>query len=131
MDAFDANMLIYAATGNPLGRDVARLIGGSGSLVPAIGSVILITEVFGRAADVVDAIEEQRLVEILGNLELKGVDRDTAELAATMRSKYRLRTPDAIHLATAVRWGADRFHTNNSNDFDRYFDEIEIVLPQD
>ena len=72
--------------------------------------------------------EYRRLVAILGALDLKQVDHETAQLAGVMRGKYRLRTPGAIHLATAVLWGAERFHTDNSRDFGQQIDEIEIVL---
>jgi predicted nucleic acid-binding protein len=44
-------------------------------------------------------------------------------------AKYRLRAADAIHLATAVVWGADRFHTNNRRDFGPHVTEVEVVHP--
>ena len=69
------------------------------------------------------------MVEVLAAIDLKDLDYETAQLAGVMRAKYRLDTPDALHLATAVLWGAERFHTNNSKDFGQHIDEIEIVLP--
>jgi len=36
-----------------------------------------------------------------------------AEQAAELRAKYRLRTPDALHLATALVSGCDAFLTND------------------
>jgi predicted nucleic acid-binding protein len=41
------------------------------------------------------------------------VDLAVADRAASFRARYRLRTPDAIHLATAVQAGADVFLTND------------------
>ncbi len=41
------------------------------------------------------------------------VDLAVADRAASLRTRYRLRTPDAIHLATAVQEGADLFLTND------------------
>ncbi|WP_110517859.1 type II toxin-antitoxin system VapC family toxin [Herpetosiphon llansteffanensis] len=36
-----------------------------------------------------------------------------AELAATLRAQYRLRTPDALQIATAIDAGCDAFLTND------------------
>jgi predicted nucleic acid-binding protein len=126
VDAFDSDALIYAARKDPRGHLVRRLIDESAS--QCFGSVVLLSEVFGMPTDRVNATEEQLLVEILAVLDLKDVDYETAQLAGAMRAKYRLKTPDALHLATAVLWGAERFHTNNRKDFGQPIDEIEIVL---
>ena len=66
----------------------------------------------------------------LARLDLLAVDRSTAELAVSLGGSYRLRAADAVHLATAVTAGADRFLTNNRRDFPREIDEIEIVYPE-
>jgi predicted nucleic acid-binding protein len=42
------------------------------------------------------------------------VSEAIAEEAAQLRAKHGLRTPDAIQLATAIRWGAASFLTNDS-----------------
>ena len=47
------------------------------------------------------------------NLRTLAVDIPTAELAASMRAKYDLRTPDAIHVATSLQNGATAFLTND------------------
>jgi predicted nucleic acid-binding protein len=75
--------------------------------------------------------ELETLAELLGRLELHDVDRAIAELAAALGATYRLRAPDAVHLATAIHLGADRFVTNNSRDFPKSIGEIEIVYPSD
>lgn len=36
-----------------------------------------------------------------------------------------------MHLATAVAAGADRFVTNNSTDFAKEIDEIDVTYPTD
>ena len=127
MDAFDSDVLIYAAQNHVRGNVVARRI--EDAAIQCIGSVLLISEVFALPAARVNPVEQQRLLQILGALDLKDVDYETAELAGVLRGKYRLRTRDALHLATAILWGADRFHTNNREDFSQRIDEIEIVLP--
>jgi predicted nucleic acid-binding protein len=52
-------------------------------------------------------------------------------LALDLAAKYRLKCPDAIHLATAVIGGADRFLTNNHRDFSETVEEIDVIYPQD
>ena len=44
---------------------------------------------------------------------------------------YALRAVDAVHLATAVGAGADRFLTNNRSDFPKSITEIDITYPDD
>jgi predicted nucleic acid-binding protein len=51
--------------------------------------------------------------------------------AAVLGAKYKLRTPDAAHLATAISMSAHRFITNNSKDFDRSITEIDVTYPAD
>jgi predicted nucleic acid-binding protein len=41
------------------------------------------------------------------------LDLAVADRAAALRGQYRLRTPDAIQLATALEAGADAFLTND------------------
>ena len=60
------------------------------------------------------------------NLELLPVDAAVAELAATIRALHRFKTPDAIHLATAVHAGADAFLTNDAQL--RAFPGVRVVL---
>jgi len=62
---------------------------------------------------------------------VRPVDRATAELATALSSRYRLRTADATHLATAVGIGADRFITNSKRDFTPAITEIAITHPAD
>jgi predicted nucleic acid-binding protein len=46
------------------------------------------------------------------NLRWVAPDLETADLAARIRADYRLRTPDALQAATAVRAQATAFVTN-------------------
>jgi predicted nucleic acid-binding protein len=133
MDAFDADALIYAAVpGHPLGRRVAALfrIGGVGALAGA-GSVLLLPEVLGKPLRDGSADEVRALAGLLARLDLRPVDRATAELATALSSRYRLKAADATHLATAVSLGADRFITNNQRDFPPAITEIHVTYPAD
>ncbi|MGD0927375.1 MAG: hypothetical protein ABR926_19530 [Streptosporangiaceae bacterium] len=88
MDAFDAGVLIYAAVpGHPLGRRVAALFrfGGVGALAGA-GSVLLLPEVLGKPLRDGCADEVRALAGLLARLDLRPVDRATAELATALSS---------------------------------------------
>jgi predicted nucleic acid-binding protein len=55
-----------------------------------------------------------------------------AALAVAFGATYRLRAVDAVHLATALQAGADRFLTNNRRDFARTkVAEIDVVHPDE
>ena len=136
MDAFDADVLIYAAVpGHELGRRVRALfppepVGTSGSIV-GVGSVLLLPELLARPLRerAVDELDE--LGALLGRLDLRPTDETTAELATALAATYGLRATDAVHLATAVGAGADRFLTNNTRDFPKTIAEIDVTYPAD
>ena len=136
MDAFDADVLIYAATaGHPLGQRVRALF--PVEAVPdtaepvGCGSVLLVPELLAKPLREEADDEVAELAGLLGRLELRPVDLAVAELAAVLGATYRLRAADAVHLATAVAVGADRFVTNNSRDFTRSVAEIDVTYPSD
>lgn len=133
MDAFDADVLIYAAVpGHPLGRRVAALIGSASALTPVgAGSVLLLPEVLGKPLRDGATGEVRILVGLLARLDLRPVDLATAELATSLSARYKLKAADAAHLATAVAVGADRFITNNQRDFPQTITEVDITYPAD
>ena len=133
MDAFDADVLIYAAVpGHPLGRRVAALIGSARSRTPAgTGSVSLLPGVLGKPLRDGAPGEVRALAALLASLDLRPVDIATAELATSLSARYKLKAADAVHLATAVGIGADRFITNNQRDFHRDITEVDVTYPLD
>jgi predicted nucleic acid-binding protein len=133
MDAFDADALIYAAVpGHPLGKRVAALFRSAapGTLV-GTGSVLLLPEVLGQQLRDGATDEVRLLAGLLARLDLRPADRATAELATALATRYRLKAADAIHLATAVAMGADRFITNNQRDFPATITEVAVSYPAD
>ncbi len=52
--------------------------------------------------------------EFIASTEDLELHRGVFERAAELRAKQRLKTPDAIHLATALEHGCDEFWTNDS-----------------
>lgn len=135
MDAFDADVLIYAAiSDHPLGRRVRALFPSeptTSGAVAGIGSVLLIPELLTKPIREGADAEVQGLSALLGRLELRPTDEATAELATALGAAYGLRAPDAVHLATAVAAGADRFITNNSSDFAKAVTELEVTYPSE
>jgi predicted nucleic acid-binding protein len=134
VDAFDADVLIYAAApGHPLGRRVAALFssGPPGRSGPrdGVGSVLLLPEIMAKPLRDGDVAVVRTLGGLLARLDLRPVDRATAELATVLAARYRLRAADATHLATAVGMGAKRFITNNKRDFSQAIAEIDITYP--
>jgi predicted nucleic acid-binding protein len=137
MDAFDADVLIYAAApGHPLGERVAALFrsaelrDAAPGTTAGIGSVLLLPEVLGKPLRDGATDKIRILGVLLARLDLRPADRAIAELAATLSSRYRLKAADAIHLATAVSMGADRFITNNKRHFGPDIEEIDITYPE-
>lgn len=136
MDAFDADVLIYAAVpAHPLGRRVRALfptepITSSGA-VAGIGSVLLIPELLSKPMREEASEEIDALAALLGRLELRPVDEAVAEIAAALGAIHNLRAADAVHLATAVNSGADRFITNNARHFPKSIAEIEVTYPDE
>jgi predicted nucleic acid-binding protein len=70
-----------------------------------------------------------RITALLRRLDLRPVDEALAVLSAQLGARYRLRALDAVHLATAVHYGADRFLTNNRRDFPTTITEVDITYP--
>ena len=132
MDAFDADVLIYAASADhPLGRRVRALFPSepitTTGAAAGIGSVLLIPEVITKPLRQNASDELEALGALLARLDLRPVDEATAELAAALGAAYGLRAADAVHLATAVAAGADRFLTNNQSDFPKTIGELDVV----
>ena len=126
MDAFDADVLIYSLADTPAGTWVRAAMESADG---RIGSVLLLPEVLSKPLRRKDELELASLTVVLSTFQLKPVDRETADAATSFAARYRLTAADAIHLATAIVWGADRFHTNNRKDFGSHITEIEIVYP--
>ena len=83
MDAFDADVLIYAAApDHPLGRRVRRLFPADATsatgAVAGIGSVLLIPELLSKPLRTGADAELAALAALLGRLDLRPVDEAVA-----------------------------------------------------
>ena len=132
-DAFDADVLIYAVSDHPMGTGVAALFDTAPQTdddgAVGVGSVLLIPEVLAKPSRERASHEVRRLVSLLRRLDLRPVDEAVAMLSAQLGARYRLRAADAVHLATAVHFGADRFLTNNQRDFPTTIREVVVTYP--
>lgn len=136
MDAFDADALIYAAVpDHELGRRVRALfpvepVAAAGATA-GIGSMLLLPELLSKPLRERRSDELSALGALLGRLDLRPADEATAEMATALGASYRLRAADAVHLATAVVAGADRFVTNDRTDFSLSISEIDVTYLDD
>jgi predicted nucleic acid-binding protein len=84
--------------------------------VTAVASELTLMEVLIRPLQLGDAALAMRYEELLGNgrgLRLIPISRGILAVAAQIRAATRVRTPDAIQLATALSAGATAFVTND------------------
>jgi len=99
------------------------------------GSTLLLVEVLGgRFKKPPDSAKENQILSLLENpqvVTLAQVTRQVAMTARDFRRKYHLKSPDAIHLATAVFVGADAFMTTDADDFPigGTVNGVKILLP--
>jgi PIN domain len=96
------------------------------------GSLLLLPELLSKPMRMGWQTELDALTDILATLELTPLDAPVAALAAQFGAVYKLKAPDATHLASAVSVGADAFITNTSRDFDpALILEVRVVFPGD
>jgi predicted nucleic acid-binding protein len=116
--AVDTSILIYHMEANARYRAVADAVFSWVEKAghEAVTSTITMTELLVPAYRESD---ERRVEEFYGllstypNLQWLAPDLETADLAAKLRAQYRLRTPDALQAATALRATATGLITND------------------
>ncbi|WP_367354784.1 type II toxin-antitoxin system VapC family toxin [Atribacter sp.] len=95
----------------------------------ALNSVLTITEILVKPQSLGLQNVVDEYIALLGtypNLKIIPLTLDIAVRAAEIRSTYKLRTPDAIHLATAWENQATLFLTNDL-DFPPEIGDIRII----
>lgn len=84
--------------------------------IETFSSVITLTEVITHPLRLgqTELVEEYRDILLNeGHFRLVSVNAVIAETAANLRARYHLRTPDALHIATALAAKCDSFLTND------------------
>jgi predicted nucleic acid-binding protein len=100
--------------------------------IEAVSSVISLTEVLSQPIKKGRNDLEQAYLNILSSgarFRLLPVSQAIAESAARLRAQHNLRTPDALHVATALDSACDAFLTND-NGLKRVT-EITVLLLDD
>jgi predicted nucleic acid-binding protein len=135
LDAFDADVLIYAAIpGHPLGQRVAALIPDDieDARSRCVGSTMLIPELLTKPERLGRLDEITALGYFVVRLDLQPATEAVAYYARDLGATYGLGALDSTHLATAIIAGADRFVTNNSKDFKPgVIEEIDVIFSAD
>jgi len=115
----DTAPFIYFVERHPdylgLMREIIRRI--DAGEIEAVSSVVTLTEVLTHPLRFKNVLLAQRYRDVLyrsRNFRLLPIDAAIAEVAANLRARYNLRTPDALQLATAIRAGCDAFLTNDA-----------------
>ena len=84
--------------------------------IEAVSSVLVLTEVLRHPLKLGKTQLVQDYKDILlhsGSFRLLRVSAVTTQFAAELRARYNLRTPDALHMASAIEAGCDAFLTND------------------
>ena len=72
------------------------------------------------------AAQYKELIAHFPHLTIAGVNERIVDLASDLRARYGIATPDAIHVATALDFGAEKFFTNDKTL--RRIKEISVEL---
>lgn len=116
--AVDTVTLIYFLEHHPVHHPTARKLlerieaGEVRGVLSTLAFAELLVPAY-RAGDPRRAASVRRLLSGFPNLDLFDVTAEISVEAARLRARYGLRTPDAIHAATALAAGADGIVTND------------------
>lgn len=127
---FDTNPLIYALSGNPIYLDVMTQLFYSLHQRQYVGysSELGLAELLVKPIRENDTAQVATIQQLFADkfLRLLPHNRACFELSAKIRADYRLKMPDAIHVATAITQNMDILVTAD-NDMAGRVKEIEIL----
>lgn len=108
---FDSNILIYFLENNAEFGEAATVLLSDAMSNDMVGlSVLALTEMMSRDQTIKQI---QKFKRIESAIQFVDIDKKIANLAGQLRKDHHsLKTPDAIHLATAISIKADLFITN-------------------
>ena len=116
--SLDANIILYYLHQDKnFGKQSFRLLTAVKNKTKII-STLIYAESFVYVFEQADeSLEKKQLkaLEKIPKLKIVAPTKKICLLAAQLRAAYRLKTPDAIHLATAIDSDCDVFITNNDN----------------
>ncbi len=113
----DAAPIIYLIEGTPALRQavMTRLAGTRSKQDIAVASQLTRLEcrVKPMGEGDLELLRHYDLFFLADGVEVVGTDTAVWEKATEIRARHRFRVPDAVHLASAVLHGCDRFLTND------------------
>lgn len=84
--------------------------------ITVISSILVLIEVltgYHRANDKTSEQEFKQMMKEFPNIEVYDLDNNLINKVVNLRTKYNIKTPDAIHIATAIENKAEAFITND------------------
>lgn len=133
--ALDSSCFIYHIEKNRKYIELTRII--FKELLPkasiqAIGSTLIITEILTKPyklnrSDL--ALAYKTLIQAIPNFDLFAPNEQICDHAAQIRSKYGFKTPDAIHVATAIEESASAIVGNDKKW--KKVKEIKTIILED
>ena len=102
------------------------------SRIQVVTSVVTLTETLMKPLKEqdLDLVETyRRMLYSSQEIELAPITVQIADSAANLRARYNLRTPNALHIATAIVTGCDAFLTNDAG-FKRVTEISVLVLDE-
>ncbi len=113
----DTSPIIYAVEKIPPYDDLLRPLWKPREDTPPyfVGSELLLLEALVKPVEVGDSLLQQAFRNFLSAREIKLVPISTSilETAVTLRATLKLKIPDAIHAATALKTSCQTFITND------------------
>ncbi|RLC92522.1 MAG: hypothetical protein DRI39_08185 [Chloroflexi bacterium] len=130
----DSMVFIYHFEDHPVFADLTQQVFErmEEGVIRSLASAICLTEIYSAPLQKKQAslLEEYKLVfDTYPNLSLVPVTAEIAEEAAVLRAKYRIRAPDAIHLATGLVHSAEALISNDGSL--RAVGELPVLLLSD
>lgn len=134
MISVDTALFIYFIEKNPDYMVLVKPIfsGIADKYIEALTSTITLLEVLVLPLRLKNKALAEQYRDILlhtNGLTTYEVSHDVSELAAKLRGKHDIRTPDAIQIATGVIYGADFFVTNDISL--KKVDDISVIVLND
>ena len=133
--ALDSSCFIYHIGKNRQYIELTRIIFKEllpKATVKAIGSTLILAEILTKPykLDRPDlALAYKTLIQVMPNFYLFAPNEQICDHAARIRSKYGFKTPDAIHIATAIEEGASTI-VGNDKKWKRV-KEIKTIILED
>ena len=116
--SLDANIILYYLHQDKnFGKQSLRLLTAIKNRTKVISTLIYAESFVYIFEQADESLEKKQLkaLEKIPKLKIVAPTKKICLLAAQLRAAYRLKTPDAIHLATAIDSGCDVFITNDDN----------------